>query len=112
MYASISGVTTREEAEKLRNVYLCVDRAHAAKLPPGRYFVVDLIGCRVSDTEGAEYGLLEDVLETGANDVYLIKGKRTLLVPALKKLLAEVDVENKRIVLHADVLREVGLFED
>lgn len=112
VYASISGVTTREEAEKLRNVYLCVDRAHAAKLPPGRYFVVDLIGCRVSDTEGAEYGSLEDVLETGANDVYLIKGKRTLLVPALKKLLAEVDVENKRIVLHADVLREVGLFED
>ena len=36
VYASISGVTTREEAEKLRNVYLCVDRAHAAKLPPGQ----------------------------------------------------------------------------
>lgn len=112
VYASISGVATREEAEKLRNTYLCVDRAHAAKLPPGRYFVVDLIGCRVCDTENVEYGTLTDVLETGANDVYVIKGARTLLIPALKKLLAEVDVENKRIMLHADVLREVGLFED
>lgn len=112
VYASISGVATREEAEKLRNTYLCVDRVHAAKLPPGRYFVVDLIDCRVSDTDGTEYGTLTDVLETGANDVYVIKGARTLLIPALKKLLAEVDVENKRIMLHADVLREVGLFED
>ena len=111
-YASISGVATRDDAEKLRNVYICVDRAHAAKLPPGRYFVADLIGCRVSDTEGAQYGTLADVMETGANDVYLIKGERTLLIPALKKLLANVDVENKAIVLHADVLREVGLFED
>ena len=112
VYASISCCASREDAEKLRNVYLCVDRAHAAKLPPGRYFVVDLISCRVCDTEGAEYGTLTDVLETGANDVYVIKGERTLLIPALKKLLAEVDVESKRIVLHADVLREVGLFED
>ena len=112
VYASISGVTTREDAEKLRNVYLCVDRAHAAKLPPGRYFVEDLIGCRVCGTDGAEHGVLTDVLETGANDVYVIKGTRTLLIPALKKLLADVDVANKRIVLHADVLQEVGLFED
>ncbi len=112
VYASISGVTTRDEAEKLRNVYLAVDRAHAAKLPPGRYFVVDLIGCGVSDTAGNAHGTLTDVLETGANDVYVIKGERTLLVPALKKLLAEVDVENKRMVLHASVLEEVGLFED
>ena len=52
------------------------------------------------------------MLETGANDVYVIKGTRTLLIPALKKLLADVDVANKRIVLHADVLQEVGLFED
>ena len=109
---TVSGVGVREDAEKLRNVYLCVNRAHAAKLPPGRYFVVDLIGCRVCDTEGAEYGTLTDVLETGANDVYVIKGERTLLIPALKKLLAEVDVDSKRIVLHADVLREVGLVED
>ena len=109
---AVSDVGVREDAERLRNVYLCVDRAHAVKLPPGRYFVVDLVGCRVCGTDGAEYGVLTDVLETGANDVYVIKGTRTLLIPALKKLLADVDVANKRIVLHADILQEVGLFED
>ena len=108
----LKGVSTREEAEALRDHYLCVDRAHAAPLPPGQYFVADLIGCRVTDTNGVELGELTDVLETGANDVYVISGKRGLMVPALKKLLAQVDVENGHIVLDAQVLEEVGLFED
>ena len=63
------------------------------------------------DTDGICYGKLTDVLETGANDVYEIeKGK--LMVPALKKLISEVDTEQKRIVFHAEVLKEVGLFEN
>ena len=52
------------------------------------------------------------MLETGANDVYVIKGEKTLMVPALKKLLNTVDVQAKSILLNADVLQEVGLFED
>ena len=89
-----------------------VDREHAVKLPEGRYFVADMIGCDVYDTNGAYYGKLTDVLETGANDVYVIQGEKQLMVPALRKLLKEVDVANKRIELYADVLAEVGLFED
>ena len=108
----LSGVENREDAEKLRNHYLCVDREHAVKLPEGRYFVADLIGCAVEDTEGRELGTLTDVLETGANDVYVITGKQKLLVPALKKLLYRVDIETKHILLDAAVLEEVGLFED
>jgi len=108
----LSNCETREQAEELRNKYLCVDRAHATKLPDGQYFVVDLIGCAVQDSEGTPLGNLTDVLETGANDVYVIKGKRTLLIPALKKLLQEVDVVEKRIILSSSVLEEVGLYED
>ena len=52
------------------------------------------------------------MLETNANDVYVIEGQRRLMVPALKKLLRSVDVSNKRIELDAEVLSEVGLFED
>lgn len=107
----IEGTDTPEAAEKLRGLYLCVDRAHAAKLPPDTWFVADLIGCETSDTEGRRFGLVTDVLVTGANDVYEIeRGK--LLVPALKRVLFSVDTENKRIVFDADVLREVGLFAD
>ena len=67
---------------------------------------------QVYDTNGAYYGKLTDVLETGANDVYVIQGEKQLMVPALRKLLKEVDMANKRIELYADVLAEVGLFED
>lgn len=108
----LSCAHTREEAEGLRNLYVCVDRAHAVKLPPGRYFVTDMIGCRVEDSQGKPLGVLQEVLETGANDVYVIQGDRQLLVPALKKLLTLVDVAHKRIVLDAAVLEEVGLFAD
>lgn len=112
VFVSLSVSKSVEDAERLRNTYLCVDRAHAVKLPEGRYFVCDLIGCEVYDTEGVHLGVLTDVYETGANDAYVIEGKRKLSVPALKKLLASVDVENKRIVLDSGVLEEVGLFED
>lgn len=112
VYMTISLCRDRNTAETLRNHYIAVDRAHAVKLPEGRYFVADMIGCEVYDTAGEDYGKLTDVLETGANDVYVIQGKRQLMVPALKKLLSDVDIANKRIVLNADVLSEVGLFED
>ena len=107
----ITGYDTPEQVNALRGTYLCVDRAHAVKLPKDTYFVADLIGCETFDTAGNAFGKVTDVLETGANDVYEIeKGK--LLVPALKRVLHEVDVEKKRIVFRADVLKEVGLFAD
>jgi 16S rRNA processing protein RimM len=108
----IEGVDTPEEAEKLRGLYLCVDRQHAVKLPAGTYFVADLIGCRVFSTDGSDLGRLTDVLETNANDVYVIDGERRLMVPALKKLLHKVDVMEKLVELDAAVLSEVGYFED
>lgn len=107
----IEGYDTPEQAQLLRGKYLCVDRQHAVKLPRDTYFVADLIGCEVTDTDGNTYGKLTDVLETGANDVYEIE-KGRLLVPALKKVLSSVDTDQKQIVLKADVLKEVGLFED
>lgn len=112
VYASLSLAHSREEAEALRGAYLCVDRAHAVKLPPDTYFVSDLIGCEVSTAAGKPLGILTDVLETGANDVYVIEGERKLLVPALKRLLQTVDTEGGRIVLDDAALEEVGLFED
>lgn len=112
VYARLSCCPDRNTAETLRNLYICVDRANAIKLPEGRYFISDIIGCAVTDTEGKQYGKLTDVLETGANDVYVIKGDKTLMVPALKKLLSSVDIQAKAIVLDAAVLEEVGLFED
>lgn len=108
----LDGIDSMDSAEKLRDAYLCVDRAHAVQLPADTYFVKDLIGCTVVSSDGEQIGIMTDVYETNANDVYVVKGKQTLSVPALKRLLCEVDIENKHIVFDADVLAEVGLFED
>jgi len=107
----IGGFDTREQADALRGAFLCVDRAHAVRLEKDAYFVEDLIGCETFDTRGRAYGRITDVLETGANDVYEIeRGK--LMVPALRRVLAEVDVERARVTFDADVLEEVGCFAD
>ena len=107
----LAGVDTREQANALKNAYVCVDRAHAVPLSAGTYFVADLIGCETFDTRGRAYGRVTDVLETGANDVYEIDGGK-LMVPALKRVLADVDVEHARITFDADALEEVGCFAD
>ena len=107
----LSDCDTVERAEALKNSYLCVSRENAIKLQKDTYFVADLIGCDTYDSNGKAYGKLTDVLETGANDVYEIEGGK-LLVPALKRVLHEVDVEQGRIVFDAAVLEEVGCFAD
>ena len=108
---TIEGYETPEQANALRGAFLCVDRAHAVRLPKDTYFVTDLIGCETFDTDGNAYGKLTDVFETGANDVYEIEHGK-LMVPALKRVLHEVDTDAGRITFDAAVLKEVGLFED
>ncbi len=107
----MEGCHSPEDAERLRGAYLSVDRAHAVPLSENTYFVTDLIGCRLTDTDGVCYGKITDVLSTGANDVYVVDDGK-LMLPALKKLLANVDVEQRVITVHTAVLKEVGLFED
>ena len=107
----LDGYDTVDDAQTLRGGFLCVDRAHAAQLPEYTYFIADLIGLRVSDTEGKAYGKVTDVLSTGANDVYVVDGGK-LMVPALKKVIERVDVAGGEMVFKAEVLREVGLFAD
>ena len=107
----LEGYDSVEAAQTLRGGFLCVDRDHAAQLPEYTYFIADLIGLSVTDTEGTAYGRVTDVLATGANDVYVIENGK-LMVPALKKVIEEVDVKGGRMVFKADVLREVGLFAD
>lgn len=81
----------------LKNTYIQIDRENAVKLPKDRFFLFDLIGMKVFESTGNYLGELYDVLQTGSNDVYIIKreGNKDLLIPALKKVVKEVDIENK-----------------
>ena len=92
--AKIEGVDTPEEAEKLRNKVLYMHRDDL-ELDDDTYFIQDLIGLEVRDADTDEvYGKIADVMQTGANDVYVIKGNdREYLVPAIADVVISTDVD-------------------
>lgn len=97
----IAGIDTMEMAERYRNKYLMIKREAAKALEADTYYIADLIGCTVVDTENKELGKIYDVIETGSNDVYWVKGsgKEEVLIPALKDIVVNVDIENSKITI-------------
>lgn len=90
------------DVEFLRNAELYVSRENAVKLGMDEYYVADLIGINCISDDGSYEGTLTDVLSTGANDVYEISLKegKTILLPAIKECIKEVDVENNKMIFH------------
>ncbi len=89
------------EVERFRGKSLYVSRKNAVKLQKDEYFIADIIGIRVYTEEGEDLGVLSDVIQTGANDVYTVKkeGERELLIPAIKDCIRKVDVEAGRMTV-------------
>lgn len=90
------GIDTMEEANKYRNAFLTVSDDELYPLPEGTYYHFQLIGMRVDDVEKGYLGQLNDILETGANDVYVVKSEvyGEILIPAIKEVIREVDLAN------------------
>ncbi|MBI6875022.1 ribosome maturation factor RimM [Clostridium aciditolerans] len=95
----IEGIDSIEDAVKYKEKYIEVSREDAVKLPEGRYFVTDIIGCTVVDENGVDYGKIYDVIHTKNNDVYWIKEGKELLIPVLKEIVVNIDVENQKITI-------------
>jgi 16S rRNA processing protein RimM len=108
---TIQDIDTVEKAQKLRGKVLYMKRSDA-RLPKGKYFIAELIGCKVfdADDESICYGTLSDVSPTGANDVWHIADEsgKEYLIPAIPDVCVETDVENNRIVIRP--LK--GIFDD
>lgn len=96
------GVESPEDAQKYRGATLWIAREQAVPLRENEYYRADLIGLSVVTEDGEELGILTDVLETGANDVYevTLSDKRTALFPAIRDCIREVDVEQGYIKVH------------
>lgn len=90
------------EAEKYKGRDLLIPREQAVALGPDENFIVDLIGLQVVTDEGAEFGILKDVIQTGANDVYVIEGGdgKEYLFPAIKQCILNVNLESRIITVH------------
>ena len=93
--------STIDEIEKYKSQYVYVDSHELPKLPKGEYYHHQLIGLTVFDLTGNKIGQITEILETGANDVYLIKNddNKEILFPALLKLIDKIDLENKLMVV-------------
>lgn len=96
------GIDNINDIEKYKGKSLMVSREHAVALEENEYFIADLIGLRAVSDEGEELGTLTDVLQTGANDIYVIgkPGEEELLVPAIRDCVKSVDLEAGVITLH------------
>lgn len=106
---SIDSIQGRDAAEALRSYYFAISREDAKPLPEGRYYTVDLIGCRVYSEDRGEIGVLADTISGPGADIFEIKrsGKHDLLVPILDDTLVHVDIEARRI----DLKLPEGLWE-
>ncbi len=91
----------RNAAEALRGLLIEIPESDLPPLPEGEYYTHDLIGMSVVTTAGEPVGVLEQVLVTGANDVYLVRlpDQKDVLIPALGHIVIEVDVPGKRMVI-------------
>ena len=96
------GIDEVEQAETLRNSYLTVSRDSVEKLEEGRYYIVDLLGLEVYTDEQVLLGTLEDIFNTGSNDIYVVKDKqgKQILLPAIQDVIKQIDIENKKIIVH------------
>lgn len=95
----IEGIDTMSDAIKYKTKLLKVSREDAVKLPEGRYYEADIIDCTVEDENGVYLGKINEIIHTGSNDVYWIKGEKELLIPALKSVVTKMDVENRKIII-------------
>jgi len=89
----LSGIETRDHAETWRDAYVYISLADAPPLEDGEYYHYQIKGLRVRTTEGEELGRITEVLETGANDVWVVRGRGgEVLIPALKDVVMGVDL--------------------
>lgn len=90
------------EVEQLRKCDIMVTRENAVPLEEGEFFICDVIGARVVEEDGTQIGNVKDVLETGANNVFVIETEdgREVLFPSIPDCIKKVDVEKKEVVAH------------
>ena len=96
------GIDTLNDVEVYKGASLFVDRKNAVKLQKDEYFIADLIDLEVVDEQENKLGTLVDVMQTGANDVYIVKNDdgKELLFPAIKECILDIDFKAKKMTVH------------
>lgn len=106
------GAETRETAESLRGMTLCVPEEDLPRLPPGVYYHYQVLGLVVVDVDGAVLGPIESILDTGSNEVYCVgEGADQILIPAVRDFVGRIDLTSGRLFLNVP-RSALGMEED
>ena len=103
------GVDSIEAAQSLAGQEVLVAREDFESLPEGEYYRFEIEGLKVFDDTGKYYGVIEDIIETGSNDVYVVReNDKEWLVPMIDSVVQSIDLEQGKVIFHC----VEGLFED
>lgn len=96
------GIDSINDIEKYKGKDLLVTRENAVPLEEGEFFIADLIGSSVEEENGTYIGELVDVMQTGANDVFVVKreNKKEVLLPFIEECVKEIKIEEKKILVY------------
>ena len=106
IFIKFVGIDSREIAKTLTNKFLKVDKKDVAPLEEGEFYTFDIIGCEVFDGDKF-FGKVVEVLKTGSNDVFQVKGESEILIPALKSVVKKIDIAEKKIFIDSAQLEEI-----
>lgn len=105
----LEGIDNPEDAQTLAGRGLIIPAEDFPPLPENEYYWFQVLGLNVFDEDGVSYGTVADIIETGANDVYVVKdGERELLLPVIDSVIKEINLEEHKLIFH--VIE--GLLED
>ena len=109
VFLGLKGVPDRHAAELLRGKDVVIPREEAPDPGEGRYYIADLLGCELVTEEGEMLGTLKDIRQA-ATDVYTLeRGGKEILFPAVKGVITELDIENKKITVNKKRFEEVAV---
>lgn len=96
------GIDNINDIEKYKGRDLWIPREEAQELDEDEYYIADLLGMKVLLEDGSEFGILKNVMETGANDVYIVDSVEhgEVLLPAIKECILDADIETNTMTVH------------
>ncbi len=101
VYFMLENIDDMDTAESFRDTFVSIFDDQLRELPENSYYLFDLEGMEVFTAEGEFLGKIDVVYQTGANDVYeIVNNKKSFLIPAIKDVVKEVDIKNKKMVIN------------
>jgi 16S rRNA processing protein RimM len=96
---SLSGCESPEAAAALVGRLLAIPEEDALPLPPGHFYPWQLAGCRVFSEDGAEVGVVTGIEPSPAHELWVVRGAREHLIPAVAEIVIDVDIAGRRVVI-------------